>query len=400
MGTDPRGPCPIYAAGDGFLYMAVLISRSAGCAKAMQPRFDDDMRRFHSLKVKSVDQETADSMRVTLQVPEKLKKQYDFLPGQHLPIQISVDSKMIRRTYSICSVPREQPLVLGVRIQPGGLFSNFVANELAAGDELDVMPPFGQFHANLDAESSKTYLGYAAGSGITSIMSIVRATLEGEPLARFVLFYGNRRQSTTMFIDDLYALKNRFPERLQLYFLFSQEEQEFPIFSGRLDDAKVRELFADFCSGLEPDEAFVCGPDSMIETVRNVLSELGVDTKNIHAERYGAPRKGKQAGGPQATATESKDLSTVTVIMDGDRKSFDMPKEGDNIVDAAAANGVELPFSCKGGVCATCRTHVQEGEVQMETNYGLESWEVEKGYVLACQSHPISQSVVLDYDKT
>ena len=366
----------------------------------MQPRFDNDMRQFHSLKVKSVDQETADSMRVTLQVPEKLKEEYDFLPGQHLPIQISVDGKMIRRTYSICSVPGEQTLVLGVRVQPGGSFSGFIANELAAGDELDVMPPFGQFHANLDAESSKTYLGFAAGSGITPIMSIVRATLEGEPLAKFVLFYGNRRQSTTMFFDDVYALKNRFPERLQLYFLFSQEEQEFPIFSGRLDDAKVRELVADFCSGLEPDEAFVCGPDTMIETVRNALSELGVDTENIHAERYGAPRKGKQSGGLQLTAAESKDLSTITVIMDGHRKSFDMPKEGDNIVDAAAANGVELPFSCKGGVCATCRTHVRAGAVQMETNYGLEPWEVEKGYVLACQSHPISQSVVLDYDKT
>lgn len=365
----------------------------------VQPRFDDDMRQFHSLKVKSVDQETADSMRVTLQVPEKLKEQYDFLPGQHLPIQISVDGKMIRRTYSICSVPGEQPLMLGVRVQPGGLFSEFVANELAAGDELDVMPPFGQFHVSVDPESKKTYLAFAAGSGITPIMSIIRATLEGEPHAKFVLFYGNRRQSTTMFIDELYALKNRFPERLQLYFLFTQEEQEFPIFSGRMDDAKVRELFTEFCAGLHPDEAFVCGPFPMIETITNALAELGLDGDKIHKERYGSPRKGKHAAEPEASAAELKDLSTITVIMDGHRKSFDMPKAGDNIVDAAAANGVELPFSCKGGVCATCRTHVQEGEVQMETNYGLEPWEVEKGYVLACQSHPVSQSVVLDYDK-
>jgi ring-1,2-phenylacetyl-CoA epoxidase subunit PaaE len=365
----------------------------------MQPRFDDDMRQFHSLKVKSVDQETADSMRVTLQVPEKLKEQYDFLPGQHLPIQISVDGKMIRRTYSICSVPGEQPLVLGVRIQPGGLFSDFVANELTAGDELDVMPPFGQFHVDVDPESKKTYLAFAAGSGITPVMSIIRATLEGEPHGKFVLFYGNRRQSTTMFIDELYALKNRFPERFQLYFLFTREEQEYPIFSGRMDDAKVRELFTDFCAGLNPEEAFVCGPFPMIETITNALAELGLDSGKIHKERYGPPRKGKHAAERKASAAELKDLSTITVIMDGHRKSFDMPKEGDNIVDAAAVNGVELPFSCKGGVCATCRTHVREGEVQMETNYGLERWEVEKGYVLACQSHPISQSVVLDYDK-
>ncbi|MFQ5983738.1 MAG: 2Fe-2S iron-sulfur cluster-binding protein, partial [Woeseiaceae bacterium] len=294
----------------------------------------------------------------------------------------------------------EQPLVVGIRIQPGGKFSEFAANELAAGDELDVMPPFGQFHADIDSKSSKTYLAFAAGSGITPLLSIIRGTLEGEPKARFVLFFGNRRQSTTMFIDDLYALKNRFPERLQLYFLFTQDEQEFPIFSGRIDDAKVRELFTDFCVGLDPDEAFVCGPDTMNETVTNALADLGLDEGSIHTEWYGAPRKGKEEERPTATAAELEDLATITVIMDGHRKSFDMPKAGDNIVDAAADHGMDLPFSCKAGVCATCRTHVREGEVQMEANYGLEPWEVEQGFVLACQSHPVSETVVLDYDKT
>ena len=358
------------------------------------------MRQFHSLKVLSIDRETTDSMRVALRVPEEFKGEYEFLPGQHLPIQIEVDGRKVRRTYSICSLPGEQPLVLGVRIQPGGLFSEFVANELAVGDELQAMPPFGQFHTNVDPESRKTYLAFAAGSGITPVVSIIRATLEGEPHAKFVLFYGNRRQATTMFIDDLYSLKNRFPERLQLYFLFTQEEQEFPIFSGRLDDAKVRELFTDFCEGLQPDEAFLCGPFPMIETITKALTELGFDSENIHKERYGPPRASKQPEQPKASAAESEDLSKITIIMDGHRKAFEMPKAGDNIVDAAAAHGFDLPFSCKGGVCATCRTHVREGEVQMDTNYGLEPWEVEKGYVLACQSHPITESVVLDYDKT
>ncbi len=358
------------------------------------------MRQFHSLKVQSIERETADSMRVALQVPEKLQKEYAFLPGQHLPIQVTVDGKKIRRTYSICSVPGEQPLVLGIRVQSGGRFSEFVANELSAGDELEVMPPFGQFHVTPDADNQKTYLAFVAGSGITPVLSIIRATLEGEPLSKFVLFYGNRRQSTTMFIDDLYALKNRFPERLQLYFLFTQEEQEYSIFSGRLDDAKVRELFSDFCEGLEPDEAYLCGPFPMIETITDALKELGFDSDNIHKERYGPPRKGRQAAEPEASTAGPKDLSTITIIMDGHRKSFDMPKAGDSIVDAAAEHGFELPFSCKGGVCATCRTHVREGEVQMETNYGLEPWEVEKGYVLACQSRPVTNSVVLDYDKT
>lgn len=358
------------------------------------------MRQFHSLKVQSIEPETADSIRIALQVPDELKAEYDFLPGQHLPIQLTIGGRKIRRTYSICSLPGEPPIVIGVRIQPGGLFSDFVANELSVGDELEAMPPFGQFHASVDPENEMTYLAFAAGSGITPVISIIRAILEGEPHARFVLFYGNRRQSTTMFIDDLFALKNRFPERLQLYFLFTQEEQEFPVFSGRLDDEKVRELLEDFCGGLEPDEVFLCGPFPMIETITNTLTELGFDGDKIHKERYGPPRKAEQSDIPKASAAEPKNLSRITIIMDGHRKSFDMPKSGDNIVDAAAANGFELPFSCKGGVCATCRTHVVEGEVKMETNFGLEPWEVEQGYVLACQSHPVSESVVLDYDRT
>jgi ring-1,2-phenylacetyl-CoA epoxidase subunit PaaE len=184
---------------------------------------------------------------------------------------------------------------------------------------------------------------------------------------------------------------------LQLYFLFSQEEQEFEIFRGRLDDDKVRVLVDRFCVGLTPDEFYLCGPFPMIETITDTLLALGFDKDRIHNERYGPPRKGRQASSAPA---ENTGIATVTIIMDGHRKSFEMPKAGDNIVDAAATSGHELPFSCKGGVCATCRTHVREGKVQMESNYGLEAWEVEQGYALACQSRPITDSVVLDYDRT
>ena len=283
-----------------------------------------------------------------------------------------------------------------MRVQPGGRFSGFIAGQLTAGDELEVMPPFGQFHANVDPEASKTYLAFAAGSGITPILSIMRATLEGEPRSRFALFYGNRRQRTAMFIDDLQALKNRFPERVQLYFLFSREEQEFPIMSGRLDGDKVRELVAGFCRGMTPDEAFICGPDTMIETVDAVLQDLGMDGAAIHAERYGPPRRTEA---PPEPADAQHDCA-VTVVMDGHRKTFEMSSDGTNIVDAAAAQGIDLPFSCKGGVCATCRTLLLEGEVRMDSNYGLEPWEVERGYVLACQSHPVSKRLLLDYDAT
>lgn len=356
------------------------------------------MRKFHSLTVSDKRNETADSVRLTLQVPQELQAEFDFLPGQHLPIQIEVDGKPVRRTYSICSVPGNGELQLGIRIQPGGLFSGFVAEKLQAGDVLQVMPPFGQFHADIDPDSSKTYLAFAAGSGITPVISIVRATLEQEPNSRFLLFYGNRRQNTTMFIDDLYALKNRFPERLQLFFLFTREEQEFPLFGGRIDGEKTAELFRLFCNGLEPDEVFVCGPHPMTDTVRDTLIDLGMDADAIHLERYGAPRRKETSQEPEATAEEHD--CDVTVIMDGHQKSFQMSSGGLNIVDAAAQQGIELPSSCKGGVCATCRTHVRDGEVRMDTNYGLEPWEVEAGYVLACQSRPLTDKLTLDYDKT
>jgi ring-1,2-phenylacetyl-CoA epoxidase subunit PaaE len=355
------------------------------------------MRKFHTLNVARLENETADSVRVALQVPDDIAEEFRFLPGQHLPVQTKLDGKLVRRTYSISSVPGQMPLEIGVRVQPGGIFSGFVANELKVGDALEVMPPFGQFHASVDAGNHKTYLAFAAGSGITPILSIVRSTLENEAGSRFLLFYGNRSQRTTMFIDDLYALKNRFTERLQLYFLFSQEEQEFSIFSGRIDQDKVAELYKAFCAGLEPDEAFICGPDTMTEAVRAALSDLGMADDVLHAERFGAAKKN---GNKQATpAATSEHDCVVTVIMDGHKKTFAM-SESDNIVDAAAAQGIELPFSCKGGVCATCRTHVRDGEVKMDTNYGLEPWEVEQGYVLACQSHPVSDKLTLDYDKT
>jgi ring-1,2-phenylacetyl-CoA epoxidase subunit PaaE len=355
------------------------------------------MRKFHSLTVSDKSNETRDSIRLTLQVPDDIRREFEFLPGQHLPIQIEVDGKPVRRTYSICSTPGNGTLQLGIRIQPGGAFSGYVADTLQAGDVLQVMPPFGQFHASIDPANEKTYLAFASGSGITPILSIIKSTLEGEPGSRFVLFYGNRRQNTTMFIDDLYALKNIFPERLQLYFLFTREDQEYPIFSGRLDADKTAELCKVFCQGLTPDEAFICGPDTMIETVRTALVGLGMDDEAIHVERYGAPRR--KAGAEAALAPADEHDCKIVVIMDGHKKTFEMSSGGSSIVDAAAAQGVELPYSCKAGVCATCRTHVRSGKVRMETNYGLEPWEVEEGYVLACQSHPISETVTLDYDK-
>jgi len=355
------------------------------------------MKQFHPLTVERLEHETRDSVRIALAVPEELASEYEFLPGQHLPFQISLNGKKVRRTYSICSAQGVSPLEIGVRVQPGGLFSGYAANALKVGDTIEAMPPSGQFHVDLDEARARDYVGFAAGSGITPILSMIKSVLEREPNSRFVLFYGNRKQATTMFIEDLYALKNLHPERLQLHFVFSQEDQEFAIAAGRLDADKVRELHERFCTGLDPAAAFVCGPDTMIDVVTETLVEIGLDADSVHAERFGVPRK---SGKAKPAAAKAADHANVTVIMDGHEKSFDMQRGDENIVDAAAGHGIELPYSCKGGVCATCRCHVRDGEVTMATNYGLESWEVEKGFVLACQSRPVSDSITLDYDKT
>jgi ring-1,2-phenylacetyl-CoA epoxidase subunit PaaE len=356
------------------------------------------MKHLHTLTVCAKQQESEDAFRIALDVPEELRAEFTFLAGQHLPIQIEHGGKTLRRTYSICSPAGSWPLEIGVRVQPGGAFGEYAASELEVGDVLAVMPPTGRFHVPDEARDGRFHIGFAAGSGITPILSIAASVLQSEPSSRFALFYGNRKQSTTMFIDDLYALKNRYPDRLQLHFVFSREEQEFEIAGGRLDDDKVRELYRHFCAGDDPDAAWVCGPGSMIETVRATLVELGMDPDAVHAEHFGAPRKG--AVPPAESDEPAGNTVQVTVIMDGHRKSFVMPPSGTSVVDAAAAHGIELPYSCKGGVCATCRTHLREGSVKMAANYGLEPWEVEQGFVLACQSTPTSDTLMLDYDKS
>ena len=367
------------------------------------------MKQFHKLTVDAIERETKDSVRISLRVPDDLAEEYRFMPGQHLPFQIERDGRKLRRTYSICSGQDELPLQIGVRVQEGGVFSEFAANELKVGDTLDVMPPTGRFHINLNPDRPRDYVAFAAGSGITPILSMIKTILEKEQGSRVILFYGNRTQATTMFIEDLYALKNRFPERLQLNFVFSREEQEFEPMAGRLDGEKVLELYEHFGSGLYTTDAFVCGPDSMIEEVTEALIKLGMKRERVHSERFGVPRKKgpdptleglAPTGGASPSSVGSGPISSITVVMDGHKQSFDMPQDGNNFVDAAAEHGIELPYSCKGGVCATCRCHVSKGSVQMGTNYGLEPWEVEKGFVLACQSVPTSDMVVLDYDKT
>lgn len=353
------------------------------------------MLEYHALAVHSVEAETQDSRRLRIDVPEALREEFRFEPGQHLPVSTHTTKGEIRRTYSICSAAGDWPLELGIRVQKGGQFSDRVLLDLRPGDKLGVMPPTGRFHAEVNPEGRGHYVGFAAGSGITPILAMMKTLLRDEAGSRFTLFYGNRRHDTTMFIEDLFALKNRYPDRLQLQFVFSREEQEFPIATGRLDREKTAELMTHFVGDRRPDACFVCGPDTMIDDVSAALTGLGIPPDAIHAERFGVPRKPRQASDTDASHRHAR----VTIIIDGHRKTFDMQRDDDNIVDAAAAHGINLPYSCKGGVCATCRTHLDKGKVEMAQNYGLEPWEVEAGFILACQSRPLSRELLLDYDK-
>ncbi len=360
------------------------------------------MKHFHKLKIARIEPETPDSVCVYLNVPEELRDEYAFLQGQHLPVRAEINGEQVRRTYSICSAVGDPELRIGVRVQKNGLFSGYIAKTLKAGDTLEVMPPVGHFQTLLSTEKKKNYVAFVSGSGITPLLSIVKTTLVTEPRSRFFLFYANRTQESTMFLEELYALKNQYTDRLSLHFVFSQEEQEFEIASGRFDAEKVRKLYQGFCAGLTADAVFVCGPGTMIDTVKDTLTELGICSSSIHSERFAASKKTEQKPEPvaQQPTDVAEDIVSVTVILDGHTKKFDMPMDGVSVLEAARENGLDLPASCEAGVCSTCRTHLREGEVEMEENYALEPWEVEEGFVLACQAHPLSKKLIIDYDKT
>ena len=357
------------------------------------------MRKFHSATITAKTPETADSVVLTLSVPEDVASEFAYEQGQHLPVRAMLDGKSIRRTYSICSSTEDAALRLGVRIQEGGLFSNYIADDLNVGDTIEVMPPYGHFNTQLTPDQSRSYAAFVAGSGITPILSIAKTVLESEPDSRFIIFYGNRKRSTTMFIEDLFAMKNRFGERLALHFVMSQEATDIELYAGRIDGEKARMLHDAFMKDHKADEIFICGPNPMIDDVAGVLQELGYDKAHVHSERFRAGLKGEKAARPKSK-TIPKDGTEVSIVFDGQRQSFHMRANDSSILDAAHENGLDLPYSCKGGVCSTCRCKLLKGEVDMALNYALEPWELDRGFILTCQSTPKTAEIELDYDQT
>ena len=356
------------------------------------------MLRFHALRVAEVRPEAEDTLAIALSVPQELQSEFRGSPGQHIVLRTRVDGEELRRTYSLTNAPGAERLSLLVRLQPHGRMSGAL-QRLAVGDSLDVLPPNGSFTPHAAAIGAGLRVAFAAGSGITPVLSVARTMLAAG--GAMMIFYGNRTASRAMGLEALQALKDRYPERLSLHFIMSGEPQEVSLYNGRIDGAKVRELARAFFDPAGISEYFVCGPGDMDRQVCAVLAEFGVPAERIRVEHFTVAAESAPAARSAALveAEPAAGMAEVTVILDGRRRSFAMPIDADTVLDAAERAGLELPFSCRSGVCSTCRTKVVRGQVRMEQNYALEEWELEQGCVLACQSKCLSGELELDYDE-
>jgi ring-1,2-phenylacetyl-CoA epoxidase subunit PaaE len=391
------------------------------------------MLRFHSMKLCEIRPDAEDAVAVALEAPQEVRGAYRGLPGQHIVLRAEIDGMEVRRTYSLTSAPGEWPLRIAVRIHENGVMSRHLAERLRAGDRIDVLQPNGSLTPRFSDRD--LYVGFASGCGITPVLSVARSMLANG--SSFILFYGNRSTGRAMCLEEVLALKDRYLERFAVHFLMSREPQEVQLYNGRLDAERVRRAAQLLFDPKRVAECFVCGPGTMIEEVAAALRDCGIDAARIHGEHFiaasqethaavltdaqqaehgsaggtAAPKPDEDAephkdaehrdGAPDseldATSVDA-DLTEVTLIMDGRRRSFTMRRNADILLDAAARAGLELPFSCRAGVCSTCRTKVVRGAVEMQENHALEDWELREGYVLACQSRATTPVLELDYD--
>lgn len=355
--------------------------------------------KFYQLKVKEVRPETADCVSVALEVPEELKEVFQFAPGQYLTFRKHVADAEIRRSYSICASPKDNELRVAIKKVDGGKFSGYANAEMKVGEILDVMPPVGKFSPKIKDVEHKEYLAIVAGSGITPVMSIMKTVLEDEPNSRFTLIYGNRNRNTVIFREQIEGLKNQYMGRLRLFHILSREYMDVPMFNGRITAEKV-EQFSSLIPFAKMHEAFICGPEEMILSVRQKLIDMGMPSASVHIELFTSPDQPKAAHEKWATDHRKDEgpMSKVSITLDGTTFDMELAYNGESILDAALRHGADLPYACKGGVCCTCRAKVTEGAVEMEVNYALEPDEVAKGFVLTCQSHPTTDRVVIDFD--
>lgn len=348
---------------------------------------------FHPLQVAAIDELTEDAVALTFDVPPSLAADFVYTPGQHLTIRGGDD---VRRSYSICAAPSSGRLRIGVKRLPGGAFSEGVLGSLRVGDTLEVMTPAGRFTTAIDPATARHCVVVAAGSGITPVLSILTAILEGEPSSSCTLIYANRTHRTVMFLDEVHDLKDRFPSRLQIVHVLSRETSDVELFCGRLDGDRLSRIV----SALVPDPVdadwFLCGPQQMLADLRSSVASLGVPESRVHSELFHADPVPRAPVAALAGAAEG--AARVTIRLGGRSSELDLRPDDVPVLEAALRVRSDLPFACKGGVCGTCRARLVTGTVAMDANYALEPDEIARGYVLTCQSHPTSAAVELDYD--
>lgn len=353
---------------------------------------------FHSLTVAEVIAETADARSIRFHVPDDLRDAFAFKPGQHLTLRKDLGGEDVRRNYSLCVAPQEGQLKVTVKRIAGGVFSTWVAEALRAGDMLDVMVPQGSFTHELNADHANHYVGFAGGSGITPIFSLLKTVLLTEPASRFTLFYGNRDSGAIIFLEELASLKNRFMGRLEVHHFLSDEAEDIDLFNGLLDRAKCDEILETLIQAPAIDAAFICGPGPMMDAAEGALLGAGVARDRILIERFTASRPSAgQVAAVTALQTQAEGLQ-IAVTLDGRTRRIAFDAAAGNILDSARNAGLRAPFACKAGVCATCRARVTAGRVEMAARYGLSDDEVAAGYVLTCQAIPVGAGVAIDYD--
>ncbi len=350
---------------------------------------------FHPLRVVEVVPETDEAVSITFDVPAELAATFRYLPGQHVTLRAIIDGEDVRRSYSICANANSHKLRVGIKRLEGGVFSTWATTRLRAGDVVDVMPPVGEFTIDPDPEREARYGAIAAGSGITPILSLISTTLEAEPRSTWVLLFGNRTARSVMFLEELEGLKDRYPDRFQLVHVLSREATTLPLFSGRLDAAKLRELFGTVVDPRTVDAWYLCGPYGMVADAQQVLEELGTPPEVIHTELFFA---GPIEVTPPPAPEGEEGGVTLLLTLDG-RQTEVVMNPAASILDAALTVRPELPYSCKGGMCASCKARLVEGEVDMDKNYALVAEDLAQGFILTCQAHPRTDRVVVDYDQ-
>ena len=358
--------------------------------------------QFHSLTVAAVEPETDSAIKVSFAVPSELGDTFNYKQGQYLTLESTIDGEPVRRSYSICSGINDEAMQVAIKRVEGGVFSNFANDSLKCGDTIAVLPPQGSFYTDLDASRAGNYLFISSGSGITPVISNIKTILEEEPDSKVTLLLGNQRSNTIMFRETLSFLKNRYMTRFHWVNILSREDQGCDVLNGRLNNRKGAELNRQLIGLGSYDEYFICGPESMISEVSRGLRGVGVEEGNIHYELFASSAEDARAIVEKHHARAKEyggKTSQVTVIMDGRGSHFELSSVGENVLDAGLNQGIDLPYSCKGGVCSTCKAKLVEGEVDMDITHGLEAGEQEAGFILTCQAHPISDKVVVDFDQ-